>query len=498
MRHSEIRYRRLFESAKDGVLLLDPATGKIIDANPFMANLLGYTHQELLGKELSQIGLLKDEDASQAAFRELQQKGFIRYEDLPLQAKSGKRREVEIVANRYQENGEQVVQCNIRDITDRKKVERAAQEQARLLDLTHDAIMVRDVEGKISYWNHGAEELYGWPRAEALGKAMHSLLRIEFPVPLPQITAELRQNNRWTGELRATKRDGQRITVLARKALDCDSQGRPVAVLESHTDTTEHARMREELTAVKNALADEAMHLERLVANRTAELSATNQQLESFVYTIAHDLRAPVRSMQGFSAMLMEDTGTVLSQSGLDLAHRIQRSAQFMDALLQDLLAFSQIAKQRIELTSVNLEAVIQSVLLRLENEIKEENARMAVEGPWPLVLAHEPTLGQVLTNLVSNALKFLVPGTPPQIRLHAQERPRMVRVWVEDNGIGIAPEHQDQVFRLFMRLYGEQYSGTGIGLAIVQKGVERMGGRVGVDSTPGQGSRFWFELKKA
>ena len=132
MRTSEIRYRRLFEAARDGILILDPTTRKIMDANPFMTELLGYRHEELLGKELWEIGLLKDEEASRAAFRELQKKHFIRYEDLPLQNKKGQRREVEFVSNLYMENGHEVIQCNIRDITERKRTEQA------LLDPGHE------------------------------------------------------------------------------------------------------------------------------------------------------------------------------------------------------------------------------------------------------------------------------------------------------------------------------------------------------------------------
>jgi signal transduction histidine kinase len=269
-----------------------------------------------------------------------------------------------------------------------------------------------------------------------------------------------------------------------------------VAVLFSNI--TERRRAEQALSEAKEKLSQYATDLEKEVSERTAELTATNKQLEAFVYSIAHDLRAPLRSMQGFSALLVEEAGAALTETGKGYAARINKSAQFMDALLIDLLAFSRIAQRRIEPASVNLQAVVESVLARLQKDIEESEARVESAGPWPPVLAHEATLIEVLFNLASNALKFARAGVPPLLRLRAEEQAESVRVWVEDNGIGVAPDHRDQIFRLFTRLHGEKYQGTGIGLAIVQKGVERMGGRVGVESVPGAGSRFWLELRKA
>lgn len=243
MRHSELRFRRLFEEARDGVLLLDPATEKIVDANPFMTELLGYTREQLRGKELFEIGLPKDRIASKDAIRQLKKQGHIRYEDLPLETSTGVRRRVEFVSNLYIENGREIIQCNIRDISDRKKTEEELARRARLLDLSHDAIIVRDAgDHRITYWNRGAEELYGWSREEAVGQVQHALLHSEFPKPFDQIIAELHRDNRWTGELVQTKRDGNAITVQSRWVLDHDESGNPTSVLSTNTDITERKR----------------------------------------------------------------------------------------------------------------------------------------------------------------------------------------------------------------------------------------------------------------
>src|SRR5262249_24570333 len=161
-----------------------------------------------------------------------------------------------------------------------------------------------------------------------------------------------------------------------------------------------------------------------------------------------------------------------------------------MDRLLSDLLAFSRVSQQKIELVPVTLEIAVQSALAGCDSEIAAARARIESLPPWPSVMAHPTTLRQVLVNLVGNALKFVEAGKPPQVRLGSEDLPGgMVRVWIEANGIGIPAKFHERIFQVFQRLHTTQYPGTGIGLAIVQKGVERMGGRVGLASVPGSGS---------
>ena len=169
-----------------------------------------------------------------------------------------------------------------------------------------------------------------------------------------------------------------------------------------------------------------------------------------------------------------------------------------LDALVLDLLAYAQVARAEMMLTAASVPTAWAAALAQNEQAIADTRARVEAALPLPNVRAHPATLGQVLANLLGNALKFVRPGVVPQVRLWAEERAEGVRLWIEDNGIGIAPEHQERVFRVFERLHAKEYSGTGIGLSIVRKGIERMGGRVGLESVPGKGSRFWLELPTA
>lgn len=261
-------------------------------------------------------------------------------------------------------------------------------------------------------------------------------------------------------------------------------------------------RLQEEIKErIRNAAEISKLNIELKAKNRELEersllLQETVSELESYSYSISHDMRAPLRAMRGYAEVLLEDALPNLSPEHQAYLRKIEIGAGRMDQLIRDVLSYSRVSRGKLELTEVNLDELTRQIFEQYP-DMKEADLR--IEGVLPKVMGNEAMLTQCISNLLDNAVKFVVPGTRPRIRISSERKGERVRVWFKDNGIGIAPKDIERIFGIFVKVHSsEVYLGTGIGLSIVQKSMERMGGKAGVESELGKGSRFWLEFQSA
>jgi len=253
--------------------------------------------------------------------------------------------------------------------------------------------------------------------------------------------------------------------------------------------------------AFERKQAEERLHeinaaLEMRVEERTRELQSSNAELDAFAYSVSHDLRAPLRAMSGFASALLSDHGDQLDMQGRAFAARITAAAERMDRNILDLLAYSRIGREEAHFTRIELSAVIDDCLASLETEIQNRHAEVTVTGPFPVLPSHYGTLEQIVSNLISNAIKFVSKGIRPRLHIRCETLDDHFVLWFEDNGIGVPQDCREQIFGIFERLHGiETYPGTGIGLAIVRRAAESLNGQVGLESSPTAGSRFSVKL---
>jgi len=285
LRVSEIRYRRLFESARDGILILDAVTRKITDVNPFMVEMLGYSRAEFLGKELWELGLLKDEEASAEAFRELQENGYIRYDDLPLETKDGQSVSVEFVSNVYAENGHQVIQCNIRDITARKSAKETSARLAAIVESSDDAIISKTLNGIITTWNAGAQKMYGYTAQEAIGRPVSFLAPADLPDEMSQLLEKIRRGESVEHyETERVRKDGSRLHISLSISPMKDANGHIVGASSIKRDITQRKRgavaLHESQRFLQSTLDALSSHI--AVLDETGKIIAVNQAWRQF------------------------------------------------------------------------------------------------------------------------------------------------------------------------------------------------------------------------
>lgn len=373
-----------------------------------------------------------------------------------------------------------------RDELQREVAERT--QQASLLNLTHDTIFVRDISDVITYWNRGAQELYGWTTEEVIGKNSHELFQTEFPIPIDAVRAELLRTGRWEGELRKTKADGSQVVVASRWSLRRDDQGQAIAILETNNDVSDRKRREEEIRKLNDALG-----------KKTTDLEASNKELEAFAYSVSHDLRAPIRHVAGYTELLQKHSAAVLDEKSRRYMTTILEAAKKMGALIDDLLAFSRIGRAETRESTVNLGLLLKDVLAEVQQDADGRTIAWTI-GALPDLYGDRSMLRLALVNLISNAVKFTRTRPRAEIEIGCLEKSRDAAVvFIKDNGVGFDMKYVGKLFGVFRRLHSaEAFEGTGIGLATVQRIVHRHGGRVWAEGQVDRGATFFISIPTA
>jgi len=482
---SELRYRRLFEAAHDGILIVDPETRQIVDVNPFLVRFLGYAYQDFIGKELYEIGLLKDEAANQAAFRELQTTGYIRYDDLPLETKDGRRVDVEFVSNLYQEGDQQIIQCNIRDISARKHADTALRQSEERFKLVaravSDVLWDWNLVTNNRWWSEGFFTTFGYSVGE-IEPGIESWENRIHPDESRRVIDSIRHAigagaESWTGEYRFLRKDGDYSFVRDSGHILRDADGKGIRMVGGIRDLTEQKKMEEQ-------------HL------RTQRM----ESIGALAGGIAHDLNnvlAPI--MMSIELLKFDSANEPDRDSVLDT---IQISCRRGADLVHQVLAFARgLEGQRI---TIRLQHLIDD-LKGIIGETFPRNIKIVFQVAkdlWPII--GDPTqLHQVLLNLAVNARDAMPHGgnltlTAANVTLDTQyigtsrevRAGRYILLQVSDNGLGIPQGIRERIFEPFFTTK-EVGKGTGFGLATVQAIVKSHNGFLNVDSEVGRGTIF-------
>jgi PAS domain S-box-containing protein len=375
---------------------------------------------------------------------------------------------------------------NARDITLVKQVERIRDSLATIVKQSNDAIYIHDEGGMVITWNKGAEAIYGYTENEALRMKIWNIIPEYLHAETQQLIDKVQSGSGFsTLETKRITKHGKMVDVLFSSALIADPGSADKSFSITERDITQH-----------KIAAEQIMQLNKDLRNNVMQLEATNKELESFSYSVSHDLRSPLRSLMGYSQILGEDYADKIDDEGKRLLSVIQRNAMKMNSLIDDLLEFSRLGKKEIGREQVNMAGIVDQLID--ETKSSADNKVEFNVDELPDVFGDQSLIAQVWTNLISNAVKYSGKKSDPKVSIGSYADNGNIVYFVKDNGAGFDMEYADKLFGVFQRLHKkEEFDGTGIGLAIVHRVIVRHGGKVWAEGKVEEGATFYFSLPK-
>jgi PAS domain S-box-containing protein len=484
-------------NSSDDAIIGKNLSSVVVSWNAGAERMFGYSEAEMLGQPITRL-LSPDRPDEELKVLEDVKRGDTRHFETVRIRKDGLAIDVSVTVSPIRNAAGQLIGISsiARDITDRKRSQAALErhaavlrEQAQMLDLAN--VMARDLEDRIILWNTGMEKMYGWSKSDALGSVSHKLLRTEFPEPPETIRAKLFHEGHWEGELIHFDKEGRRMFVSSQWVLHRDSKGEPAAILEINNDITQRREAEEQVFRMNQ-------QLEQRVEERTAELIAANRELEAFTYSVAHDLRAPLRHIDAFARILHEDFGSKLPPDAERYLENIRHGSRNMSRLVDDLLNLARVGRQELKRQTVPLGGLVNEVMVDLKTETQDRSIEWRIH-PLPQAECDSGLMKQVFANLLSNAVKYTRPRKVAIIEVGADRKNGQTTFFVRDNGVGFNMKYSDKLFGVFQRLHrSEEFEGTGVGLATVDRIVRKHGGVVWAEAAPDKGATFFFTIPSA
>jgi PAS domain S-box-containing protein len=497
-RRTQEKFTKVFYTSPDAVDIARLEDGLYLEVNRGFTAIIGYSEEEAVGHTSIELGIWVDPAERGRLVREMSERGEVRNLEVRFRRKSGEIGTGLTSATLIEIDGRTCLLSFTRDITARKLMDLENEERRvfleRVLDAAPDAVIIADTSHRIKGWNPGAERLFGYPAAEALGRSADELLTGSDPKIFREAASWSRLVGPGAGvhgnETIRYRKDKVPVHVMVSMA-PIEVGDELIGVVSIYTDITA-------LKKAEEAVGKMNVELERRVQQRTEELRATNRELEAFAYSVSHDLRAPLRSVEGFSRALEEDCGDQLGPVGRDHLARVRAAARRMGELIDGLLSLSRITRAELSRELVDLAPMAGQIA----SELARRDTGRVVSFVMPEraeAYGDRRLLRAALENLMENAWKFTGRRETPVIELGMCLRDGQTAFFVRDNGVGFDMAFAGKLFNVFERLHRpDDFPGIGLGLANVQRIIHRHGGKVWAEARPDEGATFWFTLPPA